>query len=568
MSHVRANDLPPETAASLGVPLEESDPVTIPEKSRSEWAIALLLFVASCLYLRLFYNYTVLNGDEGVSLQGAQRILNGEVPYRDFFTFFTPGSYYWTALLFKIFGDSILVARAALIMYGGVFSVFTYLLARRVCSRWAALFTVYLLTLTCLPYKFVALHNWDSTLWACLALYLAIRFLEVPHWGFASATGILASLTCLFEQSKGGGLVLGLGLGFGCIALIKGRRSGFTPVHLGAFLAAFTLPLLITIGYFASQHSLPQMIADWVWPLRHYSSVNKLPYGWLELTPTNVQEILSEPWPIRLCILFILSPYFLVPALPLLALGFLGFSVLRIRKEQNNRGVAGHLVLVSGTLAGLLLSTLVSGRPDVTHILYLGPLFFLVLAWALDGPSIRSGLWSTVRPLFIFYIFLSFTALGMALLWPPLHAHVVLKTRRGDLKGVKADAVLEEIQARVRPGQKIFVYPYEPLYYYLTATLNPTKYTFLMPGMNTPEQFNAAMYELAAGLTPVVVFHPAFREMIPSIWPGTPLEALATKDIGAEYILAHYRPCKTLTSLHSWQFVFMVRKDLSCAGPF
>ncbi len=33
------------------------------------------MFVATCLYLRLFYNYTNLNGDEGVILQGAQRRL-------------------------------------------------------------------------------------------------------------------------------------------------------------------------------------------------------------------------------------------------------------------------------------------------------------------------------------------------------------------------------------------------------------------------------------------------------------------------------------------------------------
>lgn len=543
-------------------------PGWIPEKSASEWAIALLLFVASVLYLRLFYNYTLLNPDEGVSLQGAQRILNGEVPYRDFFTFFTPGSYYWTALLFKVFGDSILVARAALIVYGGVFSVLTYLLARRVCSRWAALFTVYLLTLTCLPYKFVALHNWDSTLWACLALYLAVRFLETPHWGFASAAGAFASLTCLFEQSKGGGLVLGLALGFGCIVLIKGRRSGFTPLQLGAFLAGFTLPILMIIGYFASQHSLPQMLADWVWPLRHYSSVNKLPYGWLELTPSNVQKILAEPWPLRLGILFILSPYFLVPVLPLVAIGFLGFSLPRLRKGQDNRGVAGHLVLVSGTLAGLLLSTLVSGRPDLSHILYHAPLFFLVLAWSMDGSCIRSPLWNTLRPVFNVYLFLSFTALGLSLLWPPLNAHVVLKTRRGVLKADKADTVLEELQARVQPGQKIFVYPYQPLYYYLTATFNATGYEFLFPGMYTPEQFDEAFREVGAARPPVVLFLPSFSELMPLYWPATQAKVFSGRDRGVEYLLAYYRPCKTLTSVQTWQFVFMVRKDLSCAGPF
>jgi hypothetical protein len=111
------------------------------------------------------------------------------------------------------------------------------------------------------------------------------------------------------------------------------------------------------------------------------------------------------------------------------------------------------------------------------------------------------------------------------------------------------------------------VYPYQPLYYYLTSTFSPTHYEYLQLGMHTPEQFAEAIREVAANRTPVVVFQPSFPELIPLGWPATPTNVLAARDTGAEYILSHYRPCKTLTSLQSWQFVFMVRKDLSCTGP-
>src|SRR5436309_9159036 len=110
-----------------------------PETSSQERRIAFILFLVSCLYLKAFYSYTTLHSDEGIVLEGAQRILRGQVLYRDFFSFYTPGSYYWTALLFKIFGNSILVPRAALVVYGGVFSALTYLLARRTCSRSSSL---------------------------------------------------------------------------------------------------------------------------------------------------------------------------------------------------------------------------------------------------------------------------------------------------------------------------------------------------------------------------------------------------------------------------------------------
>src|SRR5579863_4527153 len=158
---------------------ESQGPVLdLPEKSPIERHIVVLVFLLSFFYLYLFRRYTAMDPDEGIILQGAERILHGEVLYRDFFSYFTPGSYYLIAVLFKLFGSSIIVARNALVFLGSILSVLTYLLARRAVSRWVALVTGALSTLTCLPYRFLVLHNWDSTLWACLAVYCAVRFLE------------------------------------------------------------------------------------------------------------------------------------------------------------------------------------------------------------------------------------------------------------------------------------------------------------------------------------------------------------------------------------------------------
>ena len=152
-----------ESAADLQVRLRYSNPVTIPEKSLADWGIALMLFVATCLYLRLSYNHLYLDFDEGFGLQGAQRILHGEVLYRDFFSFYTPGSYYWLALLFKLFGTSILVVRGALVVYGGVFSVLTYFIARRVCSRFNSVLATLPAVLVGLTGWFLVIPCWDTS---------------------------------------------------------------------------------------------------------------------------------------------------------------------------------------------------------------------------------------------------------------------------------------------------------------------------------------------------------------------------------------------------------------------
>ena len=82
-----------------------------------------------------------------------------------------------------------LVARTVLVFFGAAYTVITYLLARRVCSRNATLSVAVIVTVTTLPYRFLALHNWDSTFWACLAVYC--RFLESPRWTWALAVALI-----------------------------------------------------------------------------------------------------------------------------------------------------------------------------------------------------------------------------------------------------------------------------------------------------------------------------------------------------------------------------------------
>src|ERR1700692_4769672 len=107
----------------------------MPHPRYSEQMWASLTFIISLLYLFLFRHYSVMDLDEGIVLQGAERILHGQVPYRDFFMFYTPGSVYLVALLFKVFGDSLNVARTGIAIAGAGCTVIAYLLSRRACSR-------------------------------------------------------------------------------------------------------------------------------------------------------------------------------------------------------------------------------------------------------------------------------------------------------------------------------------------------------------------------------------------------------------------------------------------------
>jgi hypothetical protein len=534
-----------------------------PELSRSERYIALVIFVLSFLYLCIFRRATWIDLDEGIILQGAQRILDGQILYRDFFSFFTPGSYYFIALIFRIFGDSYLVAHTALAFLGAGFSPITYLLARRVCSRQPSLLVTGLMTVTALPLRFVVIHNWDSTLWACLALYCAVRLLETPNakWAFVAAS--FTSLTTLFEQSKGAGLLLGLATGFVIITLGGQQRKLFTRGRLIAIVFGFAWPFLITLAYFASHHALTTMLVDWFWPLHHYSASNRVPYAFGDL-PDSVQYSIFHTGSLamRLVTRLVFSPRSWIPYLPLLGVALLIRLTVRIWRGAPLGPGWAYYVLTSATISGLWLSV-IAARADYFHFLFLQPIFFLALAWLLDGRSIRDRFFTRVAPVLGLCFSMSLLAMAAQSLAFQALADNVVVTRRGIVHMRSNDMVIDHIQAFASPGERILVYPYQATYYYLTQTYSPTRFEFYQPGMHTDQQVQEMLAEFSAHPTRIVLYEPAFHDHIRDSWPNTPASALV-RDPMADYIMREYRGCVTLDSATSWHFLFMVRKDLTC----
>ena len=534
----------------------------LPEDAPADRAIVILIFVLSLGYLWVFRRYTTMEPDEGIILQGAQRILGGEVLYRDFFSFFTPGSYYLVAFLFKLFGSSILVARTTLVFFGAAYSATTYLLARRVCSRASAALVASLVTVTTLPFRFLVLHNWDSTLWACLALYCILRLLESPHFKWAFAAGSFASLTFIFEQSKGFGLCLGIGVALLAIMMDQ-QKPALTGAQLGGLAIGLAWPVLLTLFYFSTRHALSPMLADWVWPLQHYSGANRVPYGYQNWTDSVRHGLFGAGSAgMRLIKFVVISPCFLVPVLPLIAVGLFIYWIVQMRSQRVSKAKCSYYVLISGALSGLLLSV-VAVRPDIIHFIYLQPLVVLVLAWIVDGSDIPGRTFKRVRPFLNTCVVIAFAAFAVPLLLRAVTTPYTLETRRGLVALPAKDTVIEYVQAQVPLGETILVYPYLPLYYYLTTTYSPTRYEYFQPGMNTKQQSREVLSQLALQRVRVVLFESSFPEKIPRSWPGTPLSEIANDPV-ADYIVRNYLVCRILNSSSGSPFLFMIRKDLTC----
>ena len=95
--------------------------------------VIILIFLVAFFKTTLFSFYGFGLVDEGESLHNAQRILEGDIPYRDFFAIFPPMDNYYFALIFKLFGESVLIPR---IISSIIFS-FTPVLIFLICKRFA-----------------------------------------------------------------------------------------------------------------------------------------------------------------------------------------------------------------------------------------------------------------------------------------------------------------------------------------------------------------------------------------------------------------------------------------------
>ena len=538
-----------------------ADPAPSFHASRSDRFVPLLVLFSCFAYLCIFLRYSTLEPDEGIVLQGAERILAGQVPYRDFFSFYTPGSFYLIAGLFRVFGDSFAVARISLAATGAMSSLFTYALARRVCSRNVALFAAMLATTAGAAFRFLVLHNPYSTLGCCACLYAFIRWSETrkPIWAFTA--GSLASLTFLLEQSKGGGLFLGLVLAL-VILRVCDREFRLGRVALIASTIGVFWPMALTFAYFAANHAMGQMFQCWLWPLQHYTQANHVAYGhqnWSDRT----RELIFYTGPVwmRLVKSLIVLPGLLIPVLPLIAVGLLVYWSIQLFCRDTSTD-ARYYVVVCSVVTGLLVSIVIV-RPDLLHFMYLAPLWYLVLAWFFDPLSTRSSTLRRLHDPLIAFVWITFGLLSMAVLLATTGANNRVETRRGRITTGAPDTVIQYAQQHVPPHSKMLVYPYLPLYNYLSATLSPSRYEYFQPGMNTNEQALEIIASLQSSNAPVL-FEPAFAEKIANSWPQTSLKAIIDDPV-SDYIVRHYRICQRLRSPEGEQLEFMVKRERPCS---
>jgi hypothetical protein len=235
----------------------------VSEKSK-DFLYALLFFlVTALLFGALFDRETTLSHSIGYSLYGAERILDGEIPYRDFHTLYPPAIIYLNAAVFKLFGISLYNALFAVFIFKSLTSLAVYLCARQLMPRvWAiaaAAFSLIWLRPNG-PFKAVPMHY--GALFLAMSLFLLLRYLQTRKTSLLVAAGLSIGLLALFKHNIGAYALVG---SLAVVAFDEERSERFSRLagnyrRALMLVAGVVLAVLPACAYMFSRDALAAMI--------------------------------------------------------------------------------------------------------------------------------------------------------------------------------------------------------------------------------------------------------------------------------------------------------------------
>ena len=207
-------------------------------------------------------------GDNMLFATDGTRNLAGQMPYRDYFWFLTPGTDLIYSVLFRWFGLELWITNLTMACLATVAVWLMMLAARRVLSGMALALPALFFLGFGLAGSLDATHHWFSTVVVMIAMLVLMRDIQLRHVALA---GVLCGVAASITQTKGvlvtiGFLIYLLWRSIGqkeSVRIFWRRSSLLSAAAICAFLA-INLPFLLMAGWTKWMESVI------VFPLRYY----------------------------------------------------------------------------------------------------------------------------------------------------------------------------------------------------------------------------------------------------------------------------------------------------------
>ncbi len=340
------------------------------------------------LYLRTFVWRSIpfqVLGDQHQFFARGLRVANGQVPFRDFFAFITPGTEYLYAAGFRIFGVHAWVIAGWAVAIGLAYCwLLTWIAAQILPLRLQLLPALLFLSLDFLGSADMT-HHWFSTLAALAAVAVLMPGITVAR---AAASGALCAATTLFTQTSGLAAFVAIAIFFAWQAYAtRGSDRQVALRSLAAGCAAYISILAITLGLFVRAAGFSQVFYQLVLFAPRYFSFEgrNHPGEYLHQFP-----VVHGPADLLRFLPFVLV-YPLVPYV-------YGFGIFRIVRTRAALPLLERRNLVLLNILGIMLFVSVLHSPRYFRLATIEAPAILVFVWLLSGPGrIRAISRNTVR---------------------------------------------------------------------------------------------------------------------------------------------------------------------------
>jgi hypothetical protein len=482
-----------------------SDDVTLPASasSSSGWWLPLVGLVTAALCLPFIRTvYSMGAGDEGVLLNGAERMLRGGRLYADFFEFLPPGGFVLTEAWFGVAGVSFASARLLVVVTFVGIACFTFLACRR-ASKNALLSAGLTVGWVAMSQGFLTLlsHHWLTTLFSMATAWAALAGVEAPprrrRWPLMA--GAAAGAAAMITPTRG---ALAMLAGVTPFLNLRRQRAELIAYVLGAAIVPVGL-----LAYVVGQHAFAAAFDDVIrYPAGHYAAVNVVPFGY-------ATDLVNYP-------LKYLYPLAGVLTLFVVARDWRGGIRDPLLRACAAFGVAGFVGCFP--------------RAEISHIDFTTPLVLPLLACCISRLAQR---W---RPAYCYMVAAVVIALcapaARALSWSIQTAvgTEAVPTPRGRvayLAQPAAPALLARIAA-TPSGDAYFFYPYMPLAPFLTSREQVSRYDVFTPGYTSAAHYQDACLSVMRRASWVVIdrnwTNPAtLKRTFPSMQNARPPETSA-----------------------------------------
>jgi hypothetical protein len=361
-------------------------------------------------------------------------------------------------------------------------------------------------------------HRWDSSLLAFISLGPAYAALLSGSRWLAFISGVLAAAAAWCTPPLA---LVGAVAALWMLATARLRRL------LPAFVAGVAAVSLISVGILIHERALTPMVEHLLWTSSNYSGANRVPYGW---AGTGYFDIGSGLGPVGWIFYGMLLIVVVLPAAlpPLTLLAWAVYFAVR----RNVTQFPGTLFLIAVSIP-LLISTY--PRWDSWHLLYVAPVFYVLAA-----AFLHQTLPVHLRPI----LFAGVAFIGV-FVWAPVLAQAgryeKLATPAGTLRISGEDRELLSMAVNnVHPGDSLFVFPYLPTIYFITRGVNPTRFSYLQPGLMTKEDETTALGELRNRPPEWVLYDYVPPEVYLQHWPSSDPRLLRLNLI-EDFLSANYQ---------------------------